>query len=121
MPAPIPREVEAIGEVCAITDELIHSTLAERLANQAIEQGRADTLPTGAIVLRTLAEQLGIAAYTACDWGLREGVLLHSLENEPLPAKLGGPFRLLIPEDASEEAVSCANVKGVAKIVVREA
>ncbi len=51
---------------------------------------------------------------------LRQGVLLHSLEGEPLPAKLGGPFRLLIPEDASPEPVSCANVKGVAKIVVRE-
>ena len=52
---------------------------------------------------------------------LREGVLLHTLEGEPLSEKQGGPFRLLIPEDASEEPVSCANVKGVAKIVVREA
>jgi DMSO/TMAO reductase YedYZ molybdopterin-dependent catalytic subunit len=51
---------------------------------------------------------------------LREGVLLHTLEGQPLPEKQGGPFRLLIPEDASDEPVSCANVKGVAKIVVRE-
>jgi len=51
---------------------------------------------------------------------LRQGVLLHTLEGEPLPGKQGGPFRLLIPEDASDEPVSCANVKGVAKIVVRE-
>ena len=50
---------------------------------------------------------------------LREGVLLHSLEGEPLPEGQGGPFRLLIPEHASPEPVSCANVKGVAKIVVR--
>jgi G3E family GTPase len=50
---------------------------------------------------------------------LREGVLLHSLEGAPLPEKQGGPFRLLIPDDASPEPVSCANVKGVAKIVVR--
>jgi G3E family GTPase len=50
---------------------------------------------------------------------LREGVLVHSLEGAPLPEKQGGPFRLLIPEDASPEPVSCANVKGVAKIVVR--
>jgi G3E family GTPase len=50
---------------------------------------------------------------------LREGVLVHSLEGAPLPEKQGGPFRLLIPDDASDAPVSCANVKGVAKIVVR--
>ena len=48
-----------------------------------------------------------------------EGVLLHSLEGEPLPDKQGGPFRLLIPESASSEPVACANVKGVAKVVVK--
>ena len=51
---------------------------------------------------------------------LRRGVLLHSLEGEPLPAGQGGPFRLLIPEDAAPEPVSCANVKGVAKVVIRD-
>ncbi len=48
-----------------------------------------------------------------------EGVLLHSLEGAPLPDSQGGPFRLLIPEEASPEPVACANVKGVAKVVVR--
>ncbi len=51
---------------------------------------------------------------------LRRGVLLHSQDDGPLPEKQGGPFRLLIPEDASPEPVSCANVKGVAKVVLRE-
>jgi G3E family GTPase len=51
---------------------------------------------------------------------LREGVLLHSDAGAPLSEKQGGPFRLLIPEDASPTPISCANVKGVAKIVVRE-
>jgi G3E family GTPase len=50
---------------------------------------------------------------------LLQGVLLHSLEGEPLPSSKGGPFRLLIPETASPEPVSCANVKGVAKLVLR--
>lgn len=50
---------------------------------------------------------------------LRQGVLLHTLEGAPLPESQGGPFRLLIPEDASPEPVSCANVKGVAKVVIR--
>jgi len=51
---------------------------------------------------------------------LRRGVLLHSLDGAPLPGDQGGPFRLLIPEDASPEPVSCANVKGVAKVVLRD-
>jgi len=50
---------------------------------------------------------------------LRQGVLLHSLGGEPLPPDQGGPFRLLIPEAASSEPISCANVKGVAKVVIR--
>ena len=51
---------------------------------------------------------------------LRQGVLLHSLAGEPLPPDQGGPFRLLIPEQASSEPISCANVKGVAKVVIRD-
>jgi G3E family GTPase len=50
---------------------------------------------------------------------LRRGVLLHSLGEAPLPPEHGGAFRLLIPEDASPEPISCANVKGVAKVVLR--
>jgi G3E family GTPase len=62
----------------------------------------------------------GFAAEPVAVSVLREGVLVHTLDGQPLPEKQGGPFRLLIPDDASPEPVSCANVKGVAKIVVRE-
>ncbi len=50
---------------------------------------------------------------------LAEGLLLHSLEGEALPAKQGGPFRLLIPPDVADAPSSCANVKAVARIVLR--
>jgi G3E family GTPase len=50
---------------------------------------------------------------------LARGVLLHSLGDDPLAEGQGGPFRLLIPPDASPEPVSCANVKGVVKVVIR--
>ncbi|HEY5658852.1 MAG TPA: GTP-binding protein [Myxococcota bacterium] len=50
---------------------------------------------------------------------LRQGVLLHSLDGEPLPPEAGGPFRLLIPQEASAQPISCANVKGVAQVVIR--
>jgi G3E family GTPase len=50
---------------------------------------------------------------------LRQGFLLHSLEDEPLPAGKGGPFRLLIPEGVPDAPTACANVKGVVRIVVK--
>jgi len=53
--------------------------------------------------------------------GLLEGFLLHTLESEALPAKQGGPFRLLIPEGTPGVPSACANVKGVARIVLKEA
>ena len=62
----------------------------------------------------------GFAAEPVAVSVLRAGVLVHTLDGQPLPEKQGGPFRLLIPGDASSEPVACANVKGVAKIVVRE-
>ncbi len=52
--------------------------------------------------------------------GLRAGYLLHSLDGEALPDGKGGPFRLLIPEGTEGVPPSCANVKGVVKIVLRD-
>jgi G3E family GTPase len=50
---------------------------------------------------------------------LRQGFLLHSLAGAELPESQGGPFRLLIPEQAGAPLGACANVKGVAKLVLR--
>lgn len=49
---------------------------------------------------------------------LSTGLLVHSLEDAPLPDSQGGPFRLLIPGDAGPGG-PCANVKGVVRIVLR--
>lgn len=50
---------------------------------------------------------------------LRQGVLLHSLANAPLPADKGGPFRLMLPPDTPGAPPNCANVKCVVRIVIR--
>ena len=50
---------------------------------------------------------------------LREGLLVHSVDGEPLDAKQGGPYRLLIPEGVAGAPSACANVKGVVRIVLR--
>lgn len=49
------------------------------------------------------------------------GYLLHSQDAQPLATKQGGPFRLLIPDGTEGVPSSCANVKGVVKIVLRKA
>ncbi|MEN8160738.1 MAG: molybdopterin-dependent oxidoreductase, partial [Myxococcota bacterium] len=52
---------------------------------------------------------------------LREGLLVHTLDDEPLPARQGGPFRLLIPEGVPDAPSACANVKAVVRIVLQDA
>ena len=49
---------------------------------------------------------------------LAMGIVLHSLDGAPLPAKMGGPFRLLIPGDAGP-AGPCSNVKAVVRVTLR--
>jgi G3E family GTPase len=50
---------------------------------------------------------------------LREGLLVHSVNGEPLDSKQGGPYRLLIPEGVPGAPSACANVKGVVRIVLK--
>ncbi len=66
----------SLDELRAITDLLVQASHEERLRLPGIRRRRADLLPTGALVLTTLAEALDLPGYTLTDWGLREGVLL---------------------------------------------
>lgn len=61
----------------------------------------------------------GFASEAVALAGLREGVLLHTVDGDALPAKQGGPFRLLIPDGTPGVPSACANVKGLAKLVIR--
>lgn len=67
-------------ELAALSRGLVRATHDERLGMPGMRKNRADLLPTGGIVLTTLAETLGLEAYTVCDWGLREGVVLEALD-----------------------------------------
>lgn len=61
----------------------------------------------------------GFASEAVALEGLRAGFLLHSVEGGALPAQQGGPFRLLIPDGTPGVPSACANVKGLAKLVLR--
>jgi len=66
-----------------LADKLATSSNEERLGMRGIRKGRADLLPTGAVVLATLMAELEIDELTVSDWGLREGVLLDAIVPEP--------------------------------------
>jgi phosphohistidine phosphatase SixA len=80
------RPVQSVNELVLPVDELrvmaeILSGTAQRdrLRMPGLRRRRAELLPTGALILLTLAEALGLEAYTLTDWGLREGVLLEAI------------------------------------------
>jgi len=58
--------------------DLGRSTHDERLRMRGMRRRRAVLLPTGAVILESLAEELDIDAITVCGWGLREGILLEA-------------------------------------------
>jgi exopolyphosphatase/guanosine-5'-triphosphate,3'-diphosphate pyrophosphatase len=67
------------AELAEIARRLRRSNHDERLRMRTMQRRRADLLPTGALILATLAEQLGLESFTVSDWGLREGVILETL------------------------------------------
>lgn len=79
-PDPVNGLELSLAELRQTSEILIHSTPAERNALAGIRRRRTDLLPTAALILLVAAEALGIEAYTLCDWGLREGVMLGELD-----------------------------------------
>jgi exopolyphosphatase/guanosine-5'-triphosphate,3'-diphosphate pyrophosphatase len=67
------------AELEEVADELVHSSHDERLRMRGISRQRLDLLPTGALILASLAEILRLDGFTVSDWGLREGVILEAL------------------------------------------
>jgi len=74
----IEEELRTVDGLRKLTSRLVRSTHADRLAMRGMRRSRADLLPTGALILDTTAELLGLDGFTVCDWGLREGVLLET-------------------------------------------
>ncbi len=77
--APVNQLFVPADELRQLAAELVRSRHEDRLRMPSISVRRADLLPTGALVLSTLADDLGMEGYTVSDWGLREGVILEHL------------------------------------------
>jgi exopolyphosphatase/guanosine-5'-triphosphate,3'-diphosphate pyrophosphatase len=69
----------SMAELAEIGMRLRDATHEERLRMSAMPRRRADLLPTGALILATLADSLSLESFTVSDWGLREGVILETI------------------------------------------
>jgi exopolyphosphatase/guanosine-5'-triphosphate,3'-diphosphate pyrophosphatase len=70
-------------ELGTIARQLLATPRDARRELRGMRRRRVDLLPTGALILTTVARSLGIPGYTLTDWGLREGVLLEAVGIEP--------------------------------------
>jgi exopolyphosphatase/guanosine-5'-triphosphate,3'-diphosphate pyrophosphatase len=59
---------------------LSRSSQDERMRLPGMSRRRADLVPTGAVILDTVVAALRLRGLTVSDWGLREGVILETLE-----------------------------------------
>lgn len=71
-------EADAIRE---LTRMLSRSSQEQRLRLPGMSRRRADLVPTGAVILDTVVDALRLRGLTVSDWGLREGVILETLES----------------------------------------
>jgi exopolyphosphatase/guanosine-5'-triphosphate,3'-diphosphate pyrophosphatase len=76
-----PSDGERLGrrELGRLCKALVLADHDERLRMPGMQKERADLLPTAALVLETLVEELELDGITVSEWGLREGVILEAL------------------------------------------
>jgi exopolyphosphatase/guanosine-5'-triphosphate,3'-diphosphate pyrophosphatase len=68
-------------QVLELADELAGLDLRARLALPGMQARRAPLLPVGAVVLASVASQLGVGRFVVSEWGLREGAILDALHS----------------------------------------
>ncbi len=82
-PSAGPGEVNQVElparQVAELADQLATLDLRSRLALPGMQARRAPLLPVGAVILATVAAQLGVRRFVVSEWGLREGAILDAL------------------------------------------
>lgn len=77
------------AEVERILDALQGTTLAERLAVQGLNAGRADIVVAGVAVIAEVMARLDVQHVTVSAYGIREGLLLETARVRPSAANAG--------------------------------
>ena len=73
-----------LDRIREIEQMLLHRTKADRIGLPGLERNREEVIASGAIVIRTIMETLGMSEVLVSDLGLREGMLID------LVSKLSG-------------------------------
>jgi len=83
-PSAGPGEVNQVElparQVAELADQLGRLDLRARLGLPGMQARRAPLLPVGAVVLATVAAELGVGRFVVSEWGLREGAILDALQ-----------------------------------------
>lgn len=106
----------ALGEQVADISELVPGRSGAAVRVSAVLAAAGVDLSNPAEVVVVAAD--GFASPPVALSVVAQGLLLHTLDGGPLPPSKGGPFRLLIPQDAGP-AGPCSNVKGTVRIELR--
>jgi len=76
-PARIHNYQLQLGSIQEIEHTLLSRKKADRIGLPGLEKGREEVIASGAIIIRTIMETLGMSAVLVSDLGLREGVLIE--------------------------------------------
>jgi exopolyphosphatase/guanosine-5'-triphosphate,3'-diphosphate pyrophosphatase len=79
---PTRRQLEApltLDQVRALNQELAALPLEERVQIPGLNRARAEIIIAGGQLLEAIMETVGVAELTACEWALREGVIIAQL------------------------------------------
>lgn len=79
---PARQQIEApltFDDLRALNQELAALSLAERLKIPGLNAARAEIIVAGGQLLEAIMETVGVTELTACNWALREGVIIAQL------------------------------------------
>jgi exopolyphosphatase/guanosine-5'-triphosphate,3'-diphosphate pyrophosphatase len=71
-------------DLFAVRDQILRLTSAERERLPGVDARRADLLPAGILLLTSVMERTGLDELTACEWALREGIVLDAIGHHTL-------------------------------------
>lgn len=82
-----------LKEVGGLRETLVKSTSAERAAMKGMSQGRVDVIAAGAVVIHEAMRALGARHITANARGMREGIIVDTVERELGFVPVSDPMR----------------------------
>jgi len=66
-----------------LTEEILDRDTERRSRMEGLDKRRADIIPAGAVLMEVLMEGLHIDSMRACEWALREGMILDFIAKHP--------------------------------------